>query len=297
MALRDELRKEVARIQSEQELESAQREADEAFYEEKLKPVMLEAHSYFSEVVDNLLIISPEVFPEYALDPTAGKDVKLRQCDYKYRVDDGRAPREVDVLCQAVLDRPVEFYLATRERAEKHAALLDSHDFAYHRKNALDKHYNVKGATFYLEGPMRVYFRMTASGEDRCIYIDLRNLGEQRSKRYKFEPEKLDEAFYDRLTNLVLRKVNYLVTPNVGEVEREHLQQQLSEERRAREADLAEAYEQQEARKQAEREAMLHNRTKKALADGSRSLYQRTRAFLKNAKSGSSDDSDNPNDP
>lgn len=292
MALRDELRKEVAKIQSQQQQESAQREADEAFYQETLRPVMLEAHGYFSEIVDNLSIISPDVFPEYALDPTSGKDVRLRQCDYKYRVDDGRAPREVDVLCQAVLDRPVEFYLATRERAEKHAELLDSHDFAYHRKNALDKQYNVKGATFYLEGPMRVYFRMTASGKDRCIYIDLRNLGEKRSKRYKFEAQALDEAFFDRLTNLLLRKVNYLVTPNVGEVEREHLQQQLDEERRAREADLAEAYQQQEARKQAEREAMLHNRTKKALAEGSRSLLNKTRAFLNTSQRGKPDEAE-----
>jgi len=304
MALRDELRKEVAHIKSQQRMESEQREADEAFYRESLLPVMREAHAYFSEVVDSLQIISPDVSPRYPLNPTAEKDTALRQCEYRYRVDDGKNPREVDVLCQAVLDRPVEFFLSTRERAEKHAALLDAYDFAYHRKNFLDKQFNVKGATFYLEGPMRVYFRMTASGEDRCVYIDRRNLGEQRSKRYKFGPEELHEEFFDRLTNLLLRKEKYLIAPNVGEVERDQLRRQLEQERQERENDLAEAFELQEARREAEREALLRNRTKKALAEGSRSLLKKTKeglsqakVLLKNSQSDSAEFSDSLENP
>lgn len=284
MALRDELRKEVADIKSRQQDESARKEADEAFFAQQLLPAMREAHAYFSEVVSNLQIISPDIFPEYPLNPLTEKGVALRQCDYKYRVDDGKNPREVDVLCQAVLDRPMDFFVDTKERAEKHAALLDAHDFAYHRKNYLDKHFNIKGATFFLEGPMRVYFRISASAEDRCIYIDLRNLGEHKSKRYKFQSEDFNEAFFDRLTNLLLRKENYLIAPNVDAVERDQLRRQLEAEQRLRDQDLAEAYQLQESRKAAEREAMLSNRTRRALASGSRSLLGKAKDGVAQAR-------------
>ena len=114
MALRDELRKEVADIKSKQQLESEQREADQAFYDQNLLPAMRQAHAYFSEVVANLQIISPDVSPVYPLNPLSESGVKLRQCDYKYRVDDGKKPGELDVLCQAVLDRPGDYYVATK---------------------------------------------------------------------------------------------------------------------------------------------------------------------------------------
>lgn len=284
MALRDELRKEVAEIESQRQRESERRMADEAFYRERLVPVMRDAHTYFAEVVANLQIISPDIFPGYPLNPTSDKDVRLRQCDYKYRVDDGKAPREIDVVCQAVLDRPVEFFLSTRERAEKHAILLDSYDFAYHRKNYLDKQFNVKGATFFLEGPMRVYFRIAANAEDRCLYIDLRNLGDQRSKRYRFTADEFNESLFDRLSNVLLRREEYLVPPKVGSVERDQLQRQLDLERREREADLADAFEQQASRKQAEQDALLRNRTRNALSNGSRGFFQRIRDGVDNAR-------------
>lgn len=270
MALRDDLKNEVAEIQAKEEQDSAQRRADIAFFREHLQPAMLRAHSYFAEVVSNLQIISPKVFPKYPLNPLVEKGVSLRQIDYKFRSDDGKKPREIDVLSQAVLDRPVTFYLDTRERAEKHANLLDSYDFAYHQKNYLDKHYNIKGATFFLEGPMHIRFRIRASLADRCIYVDLRNLSQLKRKRYKFSGDELDESLFDRLTQVLLRKEEYLFPPNIGEVERDQLQKQLDIEQRLKDQDMTAAWQQQEARKQAEKEALLINRTKRTIVTGSK---------------------------
>lgn len=284
MALRDELRKEVADIKSQQQRESEKREADEAYYKEQLMPAMAQVHAYFSEVISNLQIIVPEVFPSYPLNAISENDVKLRQCDYKYRVDDGKAPREVDVLCQAVLDRPIDFYVPTRERAEKHSALLDAYDFAYHRKNFLDKHFNIKGATFFLEGPMHINIRISASAQDRCLYIDLRNLGDQKSKRYKFQAKDFTEEFFDRLANLLLHKEAYLIPPKVDRVRREELRRQLDIENEQKEKDLAAALELQEQRKQSEKEAMLRNKTKRAVAEGSRSLLKRAKQGVAQAR-------------
>lgn len=284
MALRDDLRKEVADIKSKQQLESEQREADQVFFNQNLMPAMRQAHAYFSEVVANLQIISPKVSPNYPLNPLSESGVTLRQCDYKYRVDDGKAPSELDVLCQAVLDRPVDYYVETKERAEKHSALLDAYDFAHHRKNFLDKHFNIKGATFFLEGPMHAYFRISANTKDRCLYVDLRNLGEHKNKRYKFVAEDFNEAFFDRLTNVLLRKENYLVTPKVDRVERDQLRRRLDIEQQQNAKDLAEGLELQAERKQAEKDALLRNRTKRAVAEGSRSLLQRAKEGLTQAK-------------
>ncbi|MFK7976289.1 MAG: hypothetical protein AB8C02_09135 [Halioglobus sp.] len=284
MALRDELRKEVADIKSKQQLEGEQREADRAFFQQNLLPAMREAHAYFSEVVANLQIISPKVMPTYPLNPLSDAGVVLRQCDYKYRVDDGKSPSEIDILCQAVLDRPVDFYVETKERAEKHTALLDAYDFAHNRKNFLDKHFNIKGSTFFLEGPMHVHFRISASTPHRCLYIDFRNLGEQKSKRYKFSQEDFTEAFFDRLTNVLLRKENYLVTPKVKDVERDQLRRQLDVEKQKNAQDLAEGMALQKRRKQEEKDALLRNRTKRAVAEGSRTLFQRAKDSVSQAK-------------
>lgn len=292
MALRDDLKKEVEEIQAKQRDEEARHKADQEYYLEHLKPAMQRALQYFNEVVANLVIVSPKVNPKYPLNPTLKNGVALNQSEYKFRTDDGKNPREIDVLCVAKLDRPMDFFVNSKEGADKHAALLNRYDFAHHRKNYLDRHYNVRGATFYLEGPMRVYFRIIASAADRCVYIDFRNLEDQPSNRYSFAPEQLDESLCDQLSYVLLRKEPYLIPPKVGEVARGELRRQIDIETQRKEEDLADAYQEREANRKAEQDALLVNRTKRAFFKGSKDAIDILKRQLNRTKSNSNPEPD-----
>ena len=272
MSLRDELRQEVREIQAGNVQTDTLQKADGAFYHDNLLPVMVEVHQYFAEVIENLNIIKPVIHPDYPFSPSAKDPVFLTQSDYKILVDDAKAPRQIDILCSATLEGTQEFFVRTREAVEKHASLLESYDFPFHRKNFLDEQYDVRGATFLLEGPLKVHIRILAHLEERCIHFYLRNLEEKPLKRHRFAPEAINESLLERLANVLLRKEKQLVEIRVSEEVRSDLRRQLDAEQRIKVQQLEEANAAREADSMAAREASLIYRAKRWLVGITRSF-------------------------
>jgi hypothetical protein len=228
---------------------------------------MVQAYGYLSEIVDNLNIVAPDIHPSYPLNPLLRQGVALNQTDYRFSFDNRKSPRQIDILCTCTLDQPQEFHVATEEAVVKHADLLRSYKFHHHQRNRLDKLHNIRGATFILEGPMKVHMRVFAHAADKCIYIDLRNLEDQPYKRYKLSPDKVDDELLERLARLLIREESTLVEVKVCDNVRDELRRRLELEKRRDEEDLAQAYADLEAERLAEKNAKLINRAKRAVAE------------------------------
>ncbi len=281
MALLDDLSSQVEKIKEEEARRHAELKEQEAFYESALKPVMLRAHNYFEEVVESLNIIQPDISVKYPLDPSKLKAVTLNQEDYFFHSDNSRHPRQIDVLAHCTLDRPKEFYVPTMDGASNLSDLLNEYQFPHHRKNKLDQSYNVRGATFILEGPMKVHIRFTANSADRCINVLLRNLEAQPTKRYQFEPERLNDELLERLANMLIREETKLVEVEVSDALRKTLQHQIETAKREKAEDLAKAYAEIEVAKQLAEESKLGRRAKRAITKGN---YELARLISRAAK-------------
>jgi hypothetical protein len=229
---------------------------------------MVRTYGYLSEIVDNLNIVAPDIHPSYPLNPSLKHGVTLSQTNYEFHFDNRKSPRQIDIICTCALDQPQEFHVATKDAVVKQADLLKSHKFHYHQRNRLDKLHDIRGATFILEGPMKVHIRVAANAADKSIYIDLRNLGDQPYKRYKFSPDKVDDELLERLARLLIREESTLVEVEICDDVRDELRRRLELEKRRDEEDLAEAYAHMEAERLAENDAKLINRTKRAVAEG-----------------------------
>ena len=275
MALLDDLQVEVKNIRAAELEQNTELEAQKEFYSIHLKPVMLRAYDYFFELVESLNVIASDIKVSYPLDPSLKTGVILHQSDYKFSSDSGKNPRQIDILCSCALEHHHEFYVRTEEAAQKFSDLLKGFRFPFHRKNKLDKRYNIGGATFILEGPMKVHIRILAHAADRCVYIGLRNLEDQPIKRYKFAPEKICDELLERLARLLIREeLNLIEVKPVSDDVRDELRRQLELDKIREEEDLAQAYADLEAERLAEKEARLVNRVRRTVAGRTRGVLE-----------------------
>ena len=266
MGLLDDLQVEVKTIKAAELDQNAELEAQKEFYSVHLRPVMLRAYDYFSEIVESLNVIASDIKVSYPLNPSLKDGVILQQSGYKFSSDCGKSPRQIDILCGCTLEHRQEFYVRTEEAAQKMSDLLESFRFPYHRKNKLDKRYNIRGATFILEGPMKVHIRLLAHAADRCVYIGLRNLEDQPIKRYKFVPEKISAELLERLARLLIREEFFLVEVKpVADDVRDELRRQVELDKIREEQDIALARADLEAERLAEQEARLVNRIRRTV--------------------------------
>ena len=275
MGLLDDLQVEVRTIRAAQLDQNAELEAQKEFYNVHLRPVMLRAYDYFSEIVESLNVIASDIKVSYPLNPSMKNGVTLQQSDYKFSSDCGESPRQIDILCICTLDHHQEFYVRTEEAAQKLSDLLESFRFPYHRKNELDKRYNIRGAHFILEGPLKVHIRLLADAVDKCVYISLRNLEDQPIKRYKFAPEKISTELLERLARLLIREELFLVeVKQVPDDVRDELRRQVELDKVREEEDFAQAQAELEAERLAQKEARLVNRIRRKVVWKTREVIE-----------------------
>jgi len=280
MGLLDDLQTEVKKLKADELKQDAELRAQEEFYSTELQPVMVLAYNYFSEIIENLRIVAPDIRPAYPFDPLEKQLVTLHQSDYEFDFDSAKSPRQLNIYCTCKLGNPIEFHVPTKDAVLKYSELLESYGLPFHCKNHLDKLYDIRGGTFLLEGPLNVHIRILAHPADRCIYILFRNLEDQPTKRYKFLPDTINNELLERLARLLIREESRLVEVAVCDDVRDALRSQVEEEKRRKEEDLAQAYIHIEAEKLAEEEARLVNRTKRAMTVG----VERVSKIIKNLK-------------
>lgn len=262
MNLLDELKEEVRKIRANELRLNAELEAQAEYYNAHLRPAMLRAYDYFTAIVQNLNIVEPDIHVRYPLNPLLEHGVSLKQSQYKFRADNKENPRQIDLFCRCTLDKPQEFYLSSVKQLQAHADLLDAYDFAYHRKNRLDRHHDIRGATFILEGPMTAHIRITANPAERGVRFILRNIEHQPVKRYSFSPEAIDEALLERVARVLLRQIPMLVERNVDAEFRARLQDQIASDRNEVAQDIAAAYSEREAERLTANDAGLVDRAR-----------------------------------
>ena len=212
MSLLNDLQSQVEKIMEGESRKNADFPEQEAFYDNHLKQVMVRAHNYFEEIVENLNIVVPDIYPSYPLNPIERNGVTLKQTDYAYSYEHGRHPRQIDILTICNLQRPIEFYVPTAEAVLNHSNLLESYQFPHHRKIRLDKLYNICGATFILEGPMKAQIRISANSSEKCIDVFLWNIEKKPFRKYRFSPEKVDDQLLQRLARMLIRKESVLTS-------------------------------------------------------------------------------------
>ena len=276
MGLLDDLKSEADRLKDAELDKEAELSLQQAFYTEQLRPVMLRADKYFSELVSTLATVAPEVRPVYPLDPTPGKSLSLEQADYSFHSDSGENPLQVDVICSCTMERPMEYRVRGKNAVENYAALLAAYKFPHHRKNELDKRHEVISATFILEGPMKAQIRILADAAERSVFVEIFNIEDQPFKRYKLAPEKVNEALLDRMARLLVREESQLVEQQqISEDVREELRRKVEQDKRRAEQAQAELDAQVALEAQAEQESRLISRARRAVADATSNLARK----------------------
>ena len=89
--------------------QGAEQEAQQLFYDQHLRSVMGRAHTYFSELVEHLNSIAPDVRPDYPLVPPGKAGPVLKHGPYLIRTDDDASPRSIVIRSECKLGKNHEF--------------------------------------------------------------------------------------------------------------------------------------------------------------------------------------------
>jgi hypothetical protein len=109
MGLLDDLQSEVKKRKADELKQNVELQAQEDFYNAQLQPVMLQAYDYFSEIVESLQIVAPDIRPSYPFEPLQKQGISFHQSDYEFDFDSAKNPRQINIYCTCTLERPLEF--------------------------------------------------------------------------------------------------------------------------------------------------------------------------------------------
>lgn len=272
MSLLADLQSQAAEKRADELALREEQQAQEEFYASKLRPAMIQAREYFDEVVANLRVIGPDIKCKYPLNPESSQGITFHQSDYDFFYDEASNPTQLTIGCICRINRAADFYVPTKARVEKYAELLNSYGLTYHQKNRLDDHYNIRGATFFLDEVLPAKIIIQSHPADRCVYVYLKNFEKAPLKKYSFSPEKLTMELLERIARMLLREETELVKVTVADHFREKLQQQVQSERLKKEREVAQGLAYLDSSKRAEQESRLINRAKSALLARTRKM-------------------------
>jgi hypothetical protein len=278
MSLLNELDKQVAAIEDQKSRHKSELQEQAVFYRDELRPVMIQALEYFSDIVQKLNIVKPEIHPNYPLNPLSEKPLSLIQQDYSLDFDNRAEPRQIDIFCSCDLPYPQKFYVPSRDAARAYADRLHSYGFPHQHKHHLDKYLDISGATFFLEGPMSVHIRVRADSVERRIEVCLYNLETQPFKRYRLLPGDFNNTLLQRLARLLLREESVLVKIDLSTDYRARLRQQIDQERAEKQRQCAESPDKADSSGSSKLDKGMGQRAKKAVA----SKLEAARQLIKN---------------
>ncbi|MDO6748299.1 hypothetical protein [Gilvimarinus sp. 1_MG-2023] len=205
MSILDKLKQQAEAMRANEAQEAKRQAAQQVYYEQSLKPVMLQVLTYLDELVKNINYVQPERIITYPLTPDRSTGVELNQTAYKLVIDSSANPRQLDVRVSAEL----------RDKAaiESYTRYLARYNFKYHRRDQLNRNHRLQSALFSLEGPLQLAMRVQASPETEAIEVLLKNFTRPGVQRYNYRCDQINDELLDRMGQLILHEVEALTPP------------------------------------------------------------------------------------
>jgi hypothetical protein len=281
LSLRDHLREQAAQIE-ERDRELRQNELEQQqYFVQSILPVMKAAAIYFRDVVRDLEIVKPAIYPVYPIGPQAEREVVFTQSQYRVFVNDEHEPTQVSVNSTCEISAPTTRVVRELREADEFEQLLRDMGITYHRRRQED--YRGDGldiSRFIIEGSIQAGFRLSADIPGKRVRVETHNLEHTPNSAYMLKPERVNEELFDALGRVLLREQKQLLSTEVDDERRAQLRRDVVALQRQREIDLAYGL--------AEQEELARQKSLKGLQSGAKANFKVWRdqivAAVKNRK-------------
>jgi hypothetical protein len=256
MSLLDELKREAQALQSADSVDqdAVQREAD---YKQRLRPAMLKILHYLVELTDQLKVLDPEVYQDYAL-PGIGLVKGLRQGNYTVHADSSDNTKIIRLRFSCIDEQEREYTVKPKSTADETRTFLEEQVMRYAEWPVRDPQQGIIGINFQLAVKVDVNFIFKADLEQGAIALIISNFSGFKLEKSVVLPERIDETWLDHLGNYLLRRRKNLFELEISDNDKAAIRQKLEEVQRQREAELQEAIQrEQEEQDKTERNSLL----------------------------------------
>lgn len=235
-SLREQLRNEADAARRAAEAKESRAQADLAFYDEHLLPVMLRAAAYCEDAVDDLNAIGKEITALYPIGPSSGRDVAFRQGGYDVAVDNRAQPSRIAVTCTCEIKLPITRYITSIVEADGFEQHLREMGIEFYRRRQNDlSSGEPEKSRFAIEGSLIAGFTVAALPEQRAIEVLTRNLEPEPRRSHSLVPEKIDEELLESLLSLLLRQTDRLIGHEIDPEVKAWLREEAERHRKERE--------------------------------------------------------------
>lgn len=243
MGYLDQLKQQAAQVKAQEMAEGRNEEQLQQKFDHVVLPVMEKLYLYMHEMTQQLNYIKPETLVSYDI-KGYGTYENLNQNEYIL----GSYNKEkneffVRAFCHA--PRKVRFDIKEQDDVEPIKKYLWKNNIPFKWGQSTDKKQRFVKATFELQGQIIIELTFTADYERSAIKLNARNFAEIGQKDYMIPPEKLTDAFLDKLAMYITRANNEPILQefeadsiwgNVNNDPKEKLRRQILEEMKSKEA-------------------------------------------------------------
>jgi hypothetical protein len=260
MGVLDKIRQMAETAKSAEEAQAQQETALRARYEQKVLPAMEKIFSFCVEIEQHLNYIKPDIRASYDI-PGFGLLNNVQQGNYQ--ISKGRKQFLEKIPFHFSCTSPQTITRGIQDNRELSAALerLDRAGLKYECKKSLGRDNQPRGGVIDLIGyvPISIVFKGQMDSAD--IHCTIKNYFVIDQIRSVFQPEAINDAFFEEFGNFILREKNNFLTVELSEQQRAHfsdLVKQEKEQERLRELEARLERERElelERQKQAERKS------------------------------------------
>ena len=244
MSLLDDLKRQAEQLQNSPDPQDEARRL-EAVYQERLRPRMHAIFRYLMEFTEQLKVVDPEVRHTYSL-PGIGEAADLKQAGYVLNTDSTDQTKTIRLRCQCSADHEGVYAIRPKAQADATREFLDAQTMRYAEWPIRDSTQQIIGINFQLRVQVNIDFIFQVDVEQGMIRMITTNFDRFGDERWLVNPERIDDAWLDKLGHYLLRKHQNLHKLEIHESHKALIRERLEADKRARQTELEQALKQEQ---------------------------------------------------
>jgi hypothetical protein len=256
MSLLDDLKKEAAAKQAADDVDE-QLVRQEAQYQERVKPAMLDILHYLAELTDQLKLVDTDIRADYTL-PGIGTVSGLKQGEYVVNADSTESTKIIRLRFTCCDENEHEYAVKPKSAADETREFLETQIMRYADWPIRDPIQGLIGLNFQLAVKVNVNFVFKADMEQGAITLLIANFHDFKVEKSVVQPERVTESWLDNLGNYLVRRRENLFELEIDESNKVAIRERLEQANKQRESELQAALQRErEEQEEARRNSLL----------------------------------------
>ena len=229
MGILTDLKKEAEALQQMRKLQSLAQEKKEQSVRETLSPSLCAMREYLKDLVEQLGVVDTATFASLPF-KDFGQLSNLKQEDYELVSEGVDTPTSVSLYFTLRSNEQYQFDIPAPDNLQQKLEEFKAFGIKIRHAELVKTKQNGQRARIVLNGYVPVEITFKPDYDAGVIALAIRNFDQLGTRRYKLNPEQIDDEFLDEFSKYLLRMDNKFLKHEVSTAYRKRLRQRIADE-------------------------------------------------------------------